>query len=167
MIIRSEQLADHAGVFAINEDAFKGPGEARLVELLREQADPFVSLVAEVDGRVQGHIMFSPAALQEHPELKVMGLAPVAVSPATQGSGVGSALVRAGIEASRELGVEVLIVLGHSTYYPRFGFVPSVQFGIRSEYEVPDELFMVLELSEGVLAGKTGTMGYHPAFKEL
>lgn len=164
MNIRPEIASDRQVVFSITEAAFEGPGEAQLVELLREQADPVISLVAEVDGQVEGHIMFSPASLVGHPGLKVMGLAPVSVSPARQRAGLGSALVRAGIERCRDLGIDTVIVLGHPTYYPRFGFVPSVDYGIKSEYDVPDEVFMVLELKPGALEGKSGTMRYHSAF---
>ena len=94
-----------------------------------------------------------------------MGLAPMAVAPARQRQGVGSALARAGIAACRDLGFGAVIVLGHPEYYPRFGFVPASRFGLRSEYDVPDDVFMAMELKPGALHGRgPGTIRYHPAF---
>lgn len=96
--------------------------------------------------------------------LRIMGLAPMAVAPEHQRRGIGSALVRAGLEQCRQLGVGAVAVLGHPAYYPRFGFVPSARFGIGSEYEVPEDVFMVLELQAGVLLSGSGTATYHAAF---
>jgi putative acetyltransferase len=96
-----------------------------------------------------------------------MGLAPMAVLPARQRQGIGSALVRDGLGRCRELGYEAVVVLGHPGYYPRFGFVPASRFGIGCEYDVPAEVFMALELVPGALRGKPGTIRYHPAFAEL
>ena len=131
---------------------------------LREQAEPVVSLVAEEGGSIIGHIMFSPVVLPEHPRLKIMGLAPMAVVPKHQRRGVGSSLVRAGLEACKTLGFGAVVVLGHPEYYPRFGFSPAVGYGIRCEYEVPGDTFMVIELQPGFLKGVTGTVKYHVAF---
>ena len=89
----------------------------------------------------------------------------MAVVPDRQRHGVGSALAEAGIAACREDGYEAVIVLGHPDYYPRFGFVPASRFGLRSEYDVPDDVFMALELTPGALHGRgPGTIRYHPAF---
>ena len=144
MFIRAEQEHDHDAVRAINIAAFETPAEANLVDTLREQVTPLISLVAEENNTVIGHILFSPVSLSGHPELKAIGLAPMAVSPEHQQKGVGSALVRAGLEQSKQLGIVAVVVLGHPEYYPRFGFLPSSRFGIDSEYGVPEELFMVL-----------------------
>ncbi len=167
MIIRSEEPKDYAGVYAVNLCAFETTAEANLVEALRKEATPIVSLVADDNGTVVGHIMFSPASLSGHVDLKIMGLGPLAVSPAHQNKGIGSALVRAGLERCEELGVGAAIVLGHPGYYPRFGFLPSIEYGIRSEYEVPQEAFMVLELKPGYLKEISGTIQYHPAFNNV
>ena len=164
MEIRPERTADIAAVRAVNLAAFEGSTEADLVDVLRRQADPIVSLVADEHGRIVGHILFTPVTLLAHPEMKIMGLAPMAVVPAEQRRGIGSALVRAGLERCRELGFDAVIVLGHAEYYPRFGFVPASRFGIRSEYDVPDEAFMALELTPGIMAGKSGMIRYHDAF---
>ncbi len=141
--------------------------EANLVDALREQAHPVVSLVAEAAGEVVGHIMLSPVSLGGHPELRVMGLAPMAVAPAHQRKGIGSALVRAGLEQCRQLGFGAVVVLGHPSYYPRFGFLPAARFGIGSEFEAPEEAFMLVELQPGYLADVTGTVQFHAAFKDL
>ena len=164
MLIRAEKENDREAVFAVNVLAFKTPAEATLVDVLREQASPVVSLVAEDNGIVVGHIMFSPVYLSGYPELNVMGLAPMAVAPEHQRKGIGSALVRAGLEQCRQLGFVAVVVLGHPEYYPRFGFSPSSRFGIDSDYKVPEEVFMAMELEPESLSGKTGRVKYHVAF---
>ena len=167
MLIRAEETNDRDSVYAVNASAFETSSEADLVDALREQARPIISLVAEDNEKVVGHIMFSPASLSGHPDVAVMGLAPMAVAPEHQRQGIGSALVRAGLEHCKEMGFVAVIVLGHPTYYPRFGFSPSSRFGIDCEYEVPEEVFMALELEPGTLSGKTGTMKYHVVFSKF
>lgn len=164
-MIRGERDTDRDDVFAVNEAAFETDAEARLVDALRDQADPLISLVAERDGRVVGHILFSPVSLSGHPDLRVTGLAPMAVLPESQREGIGSSLVKAGLEACRNAGFEAVVVLGHPEYYPKFGFVPASRFGIDSEYDVPDEVFMAQELVAGALAERSGTIRYHEAFR--
>jgi putative acetyltransferase len=151
----------------LNERAFGGPGEARLVDALRRRARPFVSLVADAGGTVVGHIAFSPVVLERHDDLQGMGLAPMAVAPPLQRLGLGSRLVRAGLDECRRLGAVFVVVLGHREYYPRFGFVPASRLGLSSEYPEAGEAFMCLELAPGVLAGRTGMVRYHPAFATL
>jgi putative acetyltransferase len=167
MLIRAEQEKDRAAVHAVNVAAFETSSEANLVEALREQAEPIVSLVAEDNGAIVGHIMFSPVSLSGHPDLKVMGLGPMAIAPEHQRKGIGSALVKAGLERCKQLGFVAVVVLGHPEYYPRFGFSPSIRFSIGSEYEVPDEVFMAMELQPAALKGKTGTVKYHAAFASV
>ncbi len=167
MLIRAEQPTDWAAVHAVNESAFETRAEADLVDALRQQAQTVVSLVAEHDGSVVGHIMFSPVSLSEHPGLKIMGLAPMAVTPRHQRNGIGSALVRAGLEGCKQLGFGAVAVLGHPEYYPRFGFLPARRFGIGCEYDAPEEAFMVLELHPGFLHGASGIIKYHEAFRNV
>ena len=164
--IRPEAAGDEAAVRGINESAFGQPDEARLVDALRARARPFVSLVAETDGAVAGHILFTPVTLEGFTGL-LLGLAPMAVNPDLQRNGVGAALIIAGLDACRSLGAAAVVVLGHTAYYPKFGFVPAARFGLRCEYDVPPEAFMALELRPGALAGAAGTVRYHPAFAEL
>ena len=167
MLIRPEERKDHAAVRILNTSAFETPVEANLVDALRIQAQPFISLVAEDDGAIVGHIMFTPVLLSGHPSLRIMGLGPMAVDPKQQRKGIGSALVRAGLEQCEKLGFGGVVVLGHSDYYPRFGFSPSTGFGIVCEYEVPEELFMVLELQAGYLHDVSGTIKYNAAFSNV
>lgn len=164
MSIRAEKEGDLDAVRAVNTSAFETSAEADLVDVLRQRAKLVISLVAEENGKVVGHIMFSPVSLSGHPSLKVLGLAPMAVAPEHQRKGIGSALVRAGIDQCRRSGFEAVVVLGHPDYYPRFGFSPSCHFGIDSEYDVPEEVFMAMELLPEALSGKTGKVKYHPAF---
>ncbi len=164
--IRLEASRDATAVHALNALAFGRPDEARLVEALRLRPQPFVSLVAERGGILVGHIAFTPVTV-ENIESLIMGLAPMAVAPALQRSGIGSSLVRAGLDRCRERGAGAAVVLGHPEYYPKFGFVPAVRFGLKCEYDVPEDVFMALELRPGALGTTGGTVRYHPAFAEL
>jgi putative acetyltransferase len=166
MHIRAEAAADHAQVHELNVAAFGGDAEARLVGLLRAQASPLVSLVADDDGAVAGHILFSPVSLPGIEGL-AMGLAPMAVVPARQRSGIGSALVKVGLDYCKELRAIAVVVLGHPEFYPKFGFSPAARFGLQCEYDVPAEAFMAIELRAGVLRGLSGTVKYHAAFSQL
>ena len=93
-----------------------------------------------------------------------MGLAPMAVLPTEQRQGVGTALVREGLKRCEELGYGAVVVVGHRDYYPRFGFKPASMFNLKSEYDVPDDVFMALELTPNYFQGKSGTIYYHSAF---
>jgi putative acetyltransferase len=167
MKIRPEQSADVDAVRVVNRAAFETSTEADLVDALRAQAEPLVSLVADQDGAIVGHILFTPVTLPDHADLKIMGLAPMAVMPPAQRRGIGSALVRDGLDHCRQLGYWAVVVLGHPEYYPRFGFKPASHFGLGCEYDVSDEIFMALELKPGILTGKSGTIRYHPAFADV
>jgi putative acetyltransferase len=167
IVIRVETKKDREAVTSLNLAAFETRAEADLVDALRVQALPIVSLVAEIDGDVVGHILFSPVTLEEHPELLIMGLAPMAVDAGYQRMGIGGALVREGLAQCREVGACAVVVLGHPTYYPRFGFKPSSKFGIGCEYDVPEDVFMMQEMQSGSLNGKSGIVRYHAAFKDV
>ncbi|MCI5107189.1 MAG: N-acetyltransferase [Pseudomonadales bacterium] len=167
LAVRPEAPADQEAIHRILCAAFPGDAEARLVQALRQQASPLLSLVAEQDGLLCGHILFSPAHLNCAENSLIMGLAPMAVEPAQQSRGIGSQLVSAGLTACRELGAIAVVVLGHPHYYPRFGFRAASEFGLVCDYEVPAEAFMALELQPGSLAGVSGTVHYHPCFAAL
>lgn len=173
IIIRAESEADLPAVRRINESAFGRPDEATLVDVLRAAAHPQVSLVAVENAEVVGHIFFSPVTIEPEDDVTTtlatmaMGLAPMAVLPPHQNRGIGSRLVREGLLECRRLNCEAVFVLGHPEYYPRFGFVPASRKGLRCEYPVPDEVFMVTELVEGALGGVRGLVKYHPEFGKI
>lgn len=165
MRVRSEEARDEPRVHAVDVAAFGRSEEATLVRALRAQVRDAISLVAEEE-EVVGHILFTPVTLSGNPGLRIMGLAPMAVLPAHQRKGVGSALVRAGVDRCRAAGFDAIVVLGHPGYYPRFGFVPASRFGVDCEYDVIDDVFMMLALRPGALAGASGTIRYHAAFAQ-
>lgn len=164
MEVRPEEPRDAAAVRRMNEAAFEQPDEADLVARLRARAAPYLAFVAVDAGAVVGHIVFSPMTFDPpQPGLSAFGLAPMAVPPSYQRQGIGSALVREGLAACRDAGADAVFVLGHPTYYPRFGFSPTQDYGIVGEYDAPPEAFMAIELTPGALDGVTGTARYHPA----
>ena len=168
MRIRPEKNGDRNKTREINVAAFETDAEAKLVDALRERCTSYISLVAEVAGELVGHILFTPVELvDDSSSFKLMGLGPMAVMPKYQNKGIGSQLVKEGLEHCLRQGYDAVVVLGHPAYYPRFGFVPSVEYGITSEYDVPDEVFMVRELKTNVLKGRSGVVKYHPAFNAL
>jgi putative acetyltransferase len=167
LTIRRETEEDFGQVFKLNELAFGGDAESRLVEKLR--ARPHISLVAVDDGRVVGHIFFSGIFIED-PDGRVSnttGLAPMAVLPEYQNHGIGSMLVRAGLDACRDEGHDAVFVLGHKNYYPRFGFEVAANKGFTCQFVAPDDYFMVLELRGNALAGKSGKINYPPEFSEF
>jgi len=166
--IRPEQIADIAAIRHVNEQAFNRPAEADLVDRLRESGKVTLSLVVVRDAQVVGHILFSPVVIEstEH-AIAAVGLAPMAVLPELHNQGIGSRLVTAGLDECRRAGHQIAVVLGHPRYYPRFGFVPASRYGLRSEYDVADELFMAIDLQPGALTGRAGIVKYQPEFNDL
>lgn len=164
--IRRELPEDKKATWKVNEAAFGRSAEAALVDALRRRGVVTLSLVAEREGDVVGHILFTPVTITNESGgvVTAVGLGPLAVSPPCQREGIGSQLTQTGVEMLRQAGHEILIVLGHPEYYPRFGFVPASRFGIHWEIEVPDEAFMVMALKPGALAGVTGVVRYQPEF---
>jgi putative acetyltransferase len=150
MLIRAEEEKDWDAVQAINAAAFETSAEASLVTRLRAEAKPVLSLVAEDEGEILGHIMLSPVSLTSHAHLRIMGLGPMAVLPALQRKGIGSALVRDGLEQAKQLGFGAVVLVGHPEFYPRFGFRPASHFGIACEFDVPEEAFMAPRARTGV-----------------
>lgn len=157
--MRRERPEDARAVYDVNALAFGRPDEARLVDKLRGADALLCSWVAENAAQeVVGHIAYSRVLLGE---LAVAGLAPMAVTPSLQRRGVGSALVDVSLRELRNL-TDAVVVLGHPTFYPRFGFQPASTFGVSCTYDVPDEAFMALEFRAGVLV--PGVAHYHEAF---
>jgi putative acetyltransferase len=167
IILRKEIPDDIPGIHELNIEAFDGPGEAHVVDLLRESCDPFISIVAEINGQVVGHILFTPVRLvpDEGEVLQGMGLAPLAVRPEFQNQGIGSILCKAGLEEMQTSGTPFVVVLGHPQYYPRFGFEPAANFNLRCSYAgVPEEAFMVRVFQPQKLEGLSGVMYYQQEF---
>lgn len=168
MIIRHETTEDKAAVRYVNEQAFDRAGEASLVEALHASNKVILSLVAVQEEQVVGHILFCPVAVEAKSErYGAVGLGPMAVLPRLQHQGVGSALVRGGLEALRQQNHHVVVVLGDPKFYSRFGFSPASSYGIICQFDVPEEVFMLAELSPGAAAGKGGMVVYPPDFNEV
>ena len=165
-MIRDETAGDAPAVRVVNEEAFGSPLEAGIVDTLREACADRVSLVAERDGRVVGHILFTPAeiATAKGP-IRGYGLAPMAVRTAWQRQGIGSALVSEGLSRVRQTDASFVIVLGHPEYYPRFGFEPASRHGVRCQWpDVPDDAFMLLALDPERASSLAGVAHYRSEF---
>lgn len=168
MHIRSEQPGDQYAIRHILEQAFAPrQQEADLVEALRQQPEGQIALVAVLDEIIVGHILFTPAEIMPHQPVKLAALGPVAVLPEHQNQKIGSKLIESGLDECQKMGYEAVVVLGHSDYYPRFGFVTSTEYGLRCEWEVPEPAFMVKALSEGALKKQEGIVKYLPAFSNV
>ncbi|KYG03221.1 acetyltransferase [Sorangium cellulosum] len=164
MAIRPERAGDEAGIRGVHLAAFPSGLEAELVDRLRGAGRAAVSLVAEMERGIVGHVVFSPVTVAGGgaPEGGV-GLAPLAVLPDLKGRGVGSALARRGIEACRSAGYAFAVVLGEPGYYARFGFKKASLYGLGNEYAA-DEAFMAMELVEHALSRARGVVRYSPEF---
>ena len=164
--IREETPADYEAIREVNRLAFQGDTEVRLVDRLRAEGLAVASLVAVEDGQVVGHIFFCELPIEtESGVLQAASLAPMAVRPERQRQGIGSALVRAGLEACRRRDCSVVLVVGHPDYYPRFGFSAERARNLQAPYS--GEAFMALELVPGALEGIRGTVRYPRAFEEV
>jgi putative acetyltransferase len=165
MHIREEKPSDIDNIREINSEAFETIAEANLVDALRTSGCTRISLVAETENGLVGHILFTPVDLSGcENNLKMMGLAPMAVKSQFQNKGIGSKLVQEGLKRCQFSGYDAVVVLGHSDYYPRFGFEPAVRFCIKSEYEVPDDVFLIIELKPNTLTGYKGVIKYQDEF---
>ena len=167
MIIRKESPRDYDAIYLVVKEAFRSAehadgNEQDLVALLREGESyiPELALVAEIQGEIVGHIMFTKAKVGESP---VLALAPLSVLPGHQRKGIGTALVTQGHKIARELGYGYSVVLGSEKYYPRMGYVPADTLGILPPFEVPKENFMAYKLQENA-ARINGTMEYAKEF---
>ncbi|WP_088891387.1 GNAT family N-acetyltransferase [Leptolyngbya ohadii] len=189
MEIRAERPEDIPGIRQVNIEAFDRVNEANLVDRLREATFTvsFVAIESEQETeRIVGHIFYSPVEIvgDDGNPLRsllpcspssslsftpppLLGLAPMAVLPEYQRRGIGSQLIRHSLAECDRLGYKAIVVLGHPEYYPKFGFVPAKEKGLRCEYPVPDEVFMVLELEQGTLEGCSGLIRYRSEFNEV
>ena len=164
--IRNEHRGDEAQIYEVNLQAFGRKEESEIVNVLRDSCPESVSLVAELDQRIIGHALFTPAIIEDG-ERRVVGasLGPLAVLPEYQKTGIGSALVRAGLEAMRSAGEPFVVLVGHPTYYPRFGFERASNHGLVCEYsEAPDDAFMIIVLDCQRMQGVKGTVRFPAEF---
>lgn len=165
--IRPELPQDREAIRRVNALAFGRTAEAELIDALREGGHVAVSLVAEVEGSVVGHILMSSVAIESPSRrIQALSLAPLAVLPECQRRGVGTALVEAALDAGRQLGARIVVVLGHPGLYSRFGFRPELAQQLSSPFG-GGESWMALELLPGSLAGVEGTVEYPPPFQTL
>lgn len=172
--IRSEKPGDESRIREVTESAFEASefgynGEAILVDKLRSAAAAAVSLVAVVENRIAGHILFSPATIDwgKH-QSAGLGLAPMSVLPEFQRRGIGSRLIQAGFEEIANSSYEFVIVLGHPGYYSKFDFVPASSGNVRCEFDdIPDEVFLIRWLRPQTMSDKFGVAKYHPVFSNL
>jgi putative acetyltransferase len=164
VIVRPALDADTGGLLGVERAAFGGNDEADLVVALLGDptAAPRINLVAEEDGEIVGHVLFTRAVVRtETGDVDATILAPLAVAPAAQGKGVGQALARQGIAAAEKLGIGLAFVLGHIDYYPKLGFAPAAQFGLAAPYPIDPavaDAWMVLETRPGILGSVRGVV---------
>jgi len=165
--IRSERPEDIDGIFEVNSQAFAQDGEARLVNALRDDGDYLqeLSLVAVSGDRIIGHILFPPITIvSDTAETPALALATLSVHQDFQCLGIGTALIEEGLKECQRLGHRIVIVVGHPSYYPKFGFTVARDFGINAPFPCPDEAFMALPLTSGALDGISGRVRYPLAF---
>jgi putative acetyltransferase len=167
--VRTERKEDIEAIHMVNNLAFGQEDEAVLVQRIRESSGfmPELSLVAVKDSQVVGHILFSRIHMDTPKgDVVVLSLAPMAVLPEFQNSGIGSQLVKDGLKKCREMGHTIVVVIGHPEYYPRFGFIPARKKGLDLHFPVPDEAFMVCELVPDALEGIKGLVKFPPEFAD-
>jgi putative acetyltransferase len=161
--IAPELPGDADAIRSVHRAAFGQEVEGAIVDALRDAGALTISLVVRSNEQIIGHVALSPMQASQ-PAARVFGLGPIGVLPEQQRSGVGTALMQVAIEQARDEGFDAIFVLGHPEYYTRFGFVPASRFGIRSEYDVPDDVFMALELHPSGLNDCAGIVRYHATF---
>jgi putative acetyltransferase len=166
--IRKENKNDHATIKQINDAAFGQPQEGIVVDKLRELDPNALSLVAEVDGKIVGHIFYSTAEIDyNNKKIVGMGLAPVAVLPEYQRQGIGKNLITQSIDMLLNQSIPFIIVLGHEEYYPKFGFEIASKYGITCQWEdVPDEAFMIMIIDSGIMKNIHGVAKYRDEWNE-
>jgi putative acetyltransferase len=162
--IIEERAGDIAAIRDLNQRAFEQNQEANIVDALRSNGGALLSLVATVNGQVVGHIMYTPTSIGG---LRGAALGPMAVLPELQRQGIGSQLVEAGNRRIEQGGCPFIIVVGHPEFYPRFGFTPARARGITCEWDLPDDVFMILVLDEAEMQGVSGLAKYRDEFSTV
>jgi putative acetyltransferase len=166
VVIREETPRDVAAIHAVHTAAFPTEDEARLIDLLRFAGRLSVSLAAEIDSQIVGHVAFSPVTTEPTAASRGAGLAPVAVVASQRRQGIAADLIRAGLHACRQRGFGWVVVLGEPKYYARFGFRSAADFGLGDEYG-GGPAFQALELVAGSLPVGAGLVRYAPEFASL
>ncbi len=166
--IRKEDQNDYDSVRIVNDLAFGQSEEGRIVDKLRKTCQETISLVAVIGDKIIGHIFFSPVEIiHNDTHIIGMGLAPMAVLPDFQKQGIGSLLVKEGLQRIKKTDCSFIIVLGHEHYYPRFGFELASKYGLKAQWEgVPEETFMVLIMNKTAMTGVSGVAKYRSEFDE-
>lgn len=166
--IREERQEDYNAIKEVNDKAFNQPQEGMIIEKIRKSGTEILSLVAVIEDKIVGHILFSTVKIENYPDLKDgMGLAPMAILPEHQKQGIGSLLIKEGIERLKMKSVPYIVVLGHEHYYPKFGFETASKYSIKCQWDgVPDEAFMVMILDEKVMENVNGVAKYRDEFNE-
>jgi putative acetyltransferase len=166
--IRFEKPEDIAFIHSVNEQAFGRVSEAKLVDTLRLACTDHLSLVADDNGSIIGHLMFTPVVVTDGKQkTEGMGLAPMAVLPSKQHQGIGTQLVDTGLQILKEKGCPFIIVLGHPEYYPRFGFQAASGRNIRTQWDgVPDEAFMILVMDHEAMQNVSGIAIFRYEFSD-
>jgi putative acetyltransferase len=170
LILRGERDTDFNDIYEINKQAFGREDEAKLINALRKTRNYVkgFSIVALQDDKIVGHAIFTHAAIMNQGKrFNCLALGPMAVLPELQRKGIGKKLVEEGILRAKENNFKAIVVIGHSEYYPKFGFIPASTKKIRSRFNVPDENFMVIELNPNALKGITGLAEYAKEFSNL
>ena len=165
MEIHEERPGDLDAIRDVNRRAFEQDQEGNLVDALRANGAALLSLVATLDGRVVGHIMYSPIVVDDRVTGAALG--PMAVLPEFQRQGIGGKLIEAGNRKLREDGRPFIIVVGHAEYYPRFGFKPASTYGVSCEWPLPDNVFMLLVLDSAKMNGVSGPAKYLHKFSTV
>ncbi|KEI34628.1 GNAT family N-acetyltransferase [Allofrancisella frigidaquae] len=165
--IRHEQLADQELIYKLISNCFESGDEEKLVRLLHTDHQNLISLVAELDNQIIGQIILSKMSQDGIPNIDIYGLAPMCVSPNYQNLGIGAKLVEQVIQEAKKCNIDAIFVLGHPNYYPRFGFKPATEYNVKCEYDVPADVFMVLDLSGKLKKLHGKTVYYAEEFKEI
>lgn len=165
--IRQEQPGDEEQIAAVVTAAFPTAAEAHLVNRLRGNCKFYLSLVAMTEDKIVGHILLTETMLENHEQRLLVGLAPLSVSPAFQGKGLGSKLIAGALDKCRLLEVDAVFVLGNPEFYGRFEFGTAALHGLHSTYPLEEKYFMLLILNETAMRNISGTVKYHAAFDQL
>ncbi|AJI57267.1 acetyltransferase domain protein [Francisella philomiragia] len=166
--IRYENLKDQEQIYKLISEAFDTSDEERLVRLLHTDHQSLISLVAETnDGNIIGQVILSKMTAEEADELKIYGLAPMSVAPKYQHKGIGTKLIEMMIKEAKKNNIDAIFVLGHPSYYPKFGFKATIEYKIKCEYDVPEDVFMVLDISNKLAKLKGQIVYYAEEFRKV